>query len=647
MKNLLSLLVIIALAFTMAVPMSFGTGDAAFDGDEGKCTSVYFGKGTTDSGAYFYGRTEDYSYSWRKLLWVEPAAVHAPGDMFVSNEAGSSFRWPYPAKTLRYQTCPDSYHNERNGRTSYGEIAMNEAGVVVSATVTLNNPRSQITSASGGNDPMVRNDGGLMEIDTPDLVLMSATTAREGVEILAEICDVKGASGCEGTQIGDSNEVWYFQVLSGHQYVGVKCPPDMLGLSPNMTGNVGFGGFGGEGGYLDVTDTENVVASPGLISTAVKAGTFVGDPQDPDPENPTRIKVADSYVSNAPNHTTNARLRNGFGYFHGLTTQAEINALFPVAVKPVDYFVAPPAGKKYSLYEAMQMLASTGQGTAWAVAGTSNGQSIGNENTQEAHIVELRPWMPDELATLQWIAMGPAEFSVYLPFFGNLVTDVFDKYYTVDHQSYNQANVYANNFWHTFRGLHNLATRGTVTASNTTVTVANKAKYGASVKAFWERYQLSLIEQQAYVDEMLERVLLEEGRGALEEWATSISMAVQEEAYDYAQMLTAELKAFVAAGASGNFTTALLDNEGAVPTYAALIVLLDEAVPSAYVEKMNGNKNSLTVTVTEYYSDGSSAEFKETFLINNNAAGTYEVNGYSVYVDTKGNTQVRECRIVE
>ncbi|MCL1982943.1 MAG: C69 family dipeptidase [Clostridiales bacterium] len=644
-RKLLKLAVAFALVLTLLAPMNmwaFAAGDASVaDGDEGKCTSVYFGKDTTDSGACFYGRTEDYSYSWRKVLWVEPAATHEPGDMFVSNESGSSFRWPYPEQTLRYQTCPDSYYNERNGRTSYGEIAMNEAGVVVSATVTLNSPRSQITSATGGNDPLVRNDGGLMEIDTPDLVLMSAKTAREGIEILAEICDVRGASGCEGTQIGDPNEVWFFQVLSGHQYVGVKCPPDMVGLSPNMTANVGFNGYGGENGYLDVTDTENVIASPGLIATAQKAGTYVGNAEG------TAIKIADSYVSNTYNHTTNARLRNGFGYFFGLTTQAEINALFPVATKTVDYFITPPADKKYSLYEAMRMLADTGQGAAWAVAGTTNGQSIGNENTQEAHIIEQRPWMPDELATIEWIAMGPAEFSVYLPFFGNLITDVFDKFYISDHQSYIQGDPYANSFWHTFRGLHNLSTRGTVTASNTTVTIANKAKYGAGVKAFWERYQKSLIEQQAVVDKALEKYLAKEGREATEALITSISMAVQEEAYDYAQMLTAELKAYVAAGAAGNFVPSYLDDEDAVPTYAALVKILDEAAPSASVAKLNGNKNELTVTVTEYYFDDSVNIITKTFLIDNNAAGTYDVEGYKVYVDTKGNTQIRECRFVQ
>lgn len=71
------------------------------------------------------------------------------------------------------------------------------------------------------------------------------------------------------------------------------------------------------------------------------------------------------------------------------------------------------------------------------------------------------------------------------------------------------------------------------------------------------------------------------------------------------------------------------------------------AVPEAVVKKQQGNKNSLTITVTESFVDGSTHLITETFSIANNAAGTYTVGAYQVYVNTKGNTQIRECRIVE
>ena len=89
-------------------------------------------------------------------------------------------------------------------------------------------------------------------------------------------------------------------------------------------------------------------------------------------------------------------------------------------------------------------------------------------------------------------------------------------------------------------------------------------------------------------------------------------------------------------------------NNGSISTPAAKkAVTLVGAVPSASVKKLNGNKNELTVAVTESFSDSTTNIIKETFLIDNNAAGSYRVGSYVVYVDTKGNDQIRQCYIVK
>ncbi|MCL2767933.1 MAG: hypothetical protein FWE49_04340, partial [Synergistaceae bacterium] len=68
---------------------------------------------------------------------------------------------------------------------------------------------------------------------------------------------------------------------------------------------------------------------------------------------------------------------------------------------------------------------------------------------------------------------------------------------------------------------------------------------------------------------------------------------------------------------------------------------------NAWVDKKNGNKNDLYITVTEYYCNGKKVvATTEMFVIDNNAAGTYNVAGYKVYCDTKGNTQIRDLYIV-
>ncbi|WP_462413727.1 rhamnogalacturonan lyase family protein [Neobacillus sp. Marseille-QA0830] len=78
-----------------------------------------------------------------------------------------------------------------------------------------------------------------------------------------------------------------------------------------------------------------------------------------------------------------------------------------------------------------------------------------------------------------------------------------------------------------------------------------------------------------------------------------------------------------------------------------LQVTTKTATVKASVQKLDGNRNTLTITVTENDLDGTPSDYTESYIINNNAAGTYVVGPYEVYVDTKGNTQVRECYIIK
>ena len=75
-----------------------------------------------------------------------------------------------------------------------------------------------------------------------------------------------------------------------------------------------------------------------------------------------------------------------------------------------------------------------------------------------------------------------------------------------------------------------------------------------------------------------------------------------------------------------------------------------QAIPSARVERDNGNTNRLYITLTEYFSDGTLLETKVQFVIRNNASGTFtiqtEAAEYAVFVNTQGNTQIREIHIV-
>ena len=79
----------------------------------------------------------------------------------------------------------------------------------------------------------------------------------------------------------------------------------------------------------------------------------------------------------------------------------------------------------------------------------------------------------------------------------------------------------------------------------------------------------------------------------------------------------------------------------------ALTARLVSVTPEASVVKLSGNQNELTIRITVLYADGSTEENAMTTKINNNSAGSYDVGEYKVFVDTKGNDQIRACYIIE
>jgi hypothetical protein len=97
-------------------------------------------------------------------------------------------------------------------------------------------------------------------------------------------------------------------------------------------------------------------------------------------------------------------------------------------------------------------------------------------------------------------------------------------------------------------------------------------------------------------------------------------------------------------GSESNAANKASATMGAQNVYKRLLI---DVVPVASVKKQNGNKNDLTITVTEKYEDGTKEVITKTFSIDNNAAANYVVGPYKVYVDTKGNDQIRACYVVK
>ena len=214
------------------------------------CTSYYVGKDCTKDGTTMYGRTEDISSRKDKVYKVIQAKHVGKNAVYKDESGATEFQAPIKVDTTyRYTICRD---NEGDEDGYFGEFGTNSKGVTMSAT----------TSASAAKsirqyDPYVKNTG-ITEENLTDYILCQASTAREGVEILADVMDTIGAGEGNGLFIADKNEVWYFEMLLGHNYCAIKMPSNKAAVIPNCLVI----------GDVDLSDKENVIASPNLVKIA-------------------------------------------------------------------------------------------------------------------------------------------------------------------------------------------------------------------------------------------------------------------------------------------------------------------------------------------------------------------------------------------
>ena len=544
----------------------------------GACCGLYIGSDETVTGSTYVGRSEDIGKLYDKVFEVIPAADHAAGAMY---EDSYGFSMPYPAHTYRYTVMRDSVNRgetmtDANGNITeiaYGEVGMNEKGVAVSATVSTDYNKAAEAADS------LNEDSGLCEISLNSVILMQADSARDGVEKLAKILDEHGAGECNSLTISDADEVWDFEILSGYQYVAVKMPKDKVSVNPNMVIM----------NEIDTADTENVIASKDLIALPQEKGFLVSS-QVPATgvsagQKITKIDVQKTYGAEDFGDGQYVRYWQGVNYLNkALSNNVDIYRANADTVPVGPFNMLFDADRKLDTYDALRLLAYRGEGTEYD-ANTKGNYAIGNERQAECHVFEIRDNMPEALATIQWQTMSRAEFSVYLPYYSNLLTDtsdIFKNEYYVNKKEVPEITQVLDNkdfpadtsaYW-VFAAINDLCDN-------------DRDRYGVNVKKFWENYQKEVICQQAAVDTEMVK-LYKESPAKAEAKATELGKAVSEEAFGYAKSILSELRAFIKEHGSDKevfMPTVLKENK--LPTYSFDMKVkksFDDVVKGAWYE---------------------------------------------------------------
>ena len=380
-------------AMTVATVAAIGIGSAS------ACTMIYVGSDLTTDGSTFMARSEDYSNSYNKVAYVSEHGKHPAGSVyegcygFTHTFTHDSYSYTATSDDNVSGVCPDCYSD--HAHTPMEECGTNEKGVSVSAMVTL-----AWNKQAGFNaiDPMV--GGGMCESDMTTILLSEASSAKEGVDLLLNIYDTVGAEERSGVLIGDQKEVWYVENYTGHQYIAVKLSSDMIAISPNM----------GAIGLVDLDDTENVIASDGIIEVAKKAGTYVGS------EEANTIDFRASYS----NTNINDRMINGMNYLAGSNKFTSANTTSD------DFTITNVKDGKIvtmtTAIESSKKLAAKDMVDFYKVDG------IGNTGNLEWHIFQIQSTGAMETATVEWLAMEHGQYTVAIPYLPVLTTDMYEGY---------------------------------------------------------------------------------------------------------------------------------------------------------------------------------------------------------------------------
>lgn len=374
------------------------------------CSAFIVGKDLTADGSTLFGRTEDYPYApdggrHNQNYVVVPAKTYKDGDKIEDESNG--FTYPHLANEMKYTAVYDSDRdNGSNG--NFAAHGFNELGVAMTATVSAT-PNDKVLK----EDPLVKD--GLPEASLVDLALPRVKTAREVIETVAKVLDEKGSAEGNIIVAADKNELWYMEILSGHQYVAIKFPTNKYAVFANTYYL----------GHVDLNDKENVIASKDVEEVAKKADNYKTDKDG-------NFMIAKSYGPDKYMERNRSRTYAGIKW---MDPQAKVNyddEAFDLLREPTD------PNKKYTVHDVIaeqrnrfehlpEYKADDLVEVGKKIDGNVYKYALGNENVIDAHVYQIKPNLPNAFGGVMWLGLAQSRNTPYVPFYGN-VEDTYEAF---------------------------------------------------------------------------------------------------------------------------------------------------------------------------------------------------------------------------
>ena len=365
------------------------------------CTTILVGKNASFDGSTMVARTEDApSGVFRAKKFINVAPEEQPRKY---KSVISKVEIDLPNNPVRYTAVPNAILD--NG--IWGQCGANEYNVSMSATETITSNERVL-----GADPLV--DCGIGEEDIYTIVMPYIASAREGVTFLGNLLEKYGTYEMNGIAFQDENEIWWLETIGGHHWMARRVPDDSYVIMPNQLGIDKFDfddAFGAKKEFMCSAD---------LLDFVKKYHLDLSIDGDFNPRHAFGSRSDADHTYNTPRAWILQR------YFNPTSnTYDGINADYRPDSDNLPWARIPE--KKITVEDIKYALSNHFQGTEYDsyskdIHSVKKGtlRPIGINRTNFLGLVQIRPYMPDELKCLQWLAIGSCVFNAIVPFYTNI-----------------------------------------------------------------------------------------------------------------------------------------------------------------------------------------------------------------------------------
>lgn len=351
------------------------------------CTSVLVGKKASIDGSTMIARNDD---TFRPLtpqrFFVIPAQK-GQNQVWVSNKNG--FRAKLPQNAQRYLITPNA---DVAHEGVFGESGFNEKNVAMSATESVYGNERALAC-----DPWIQN--GLAEDSLQSLVLPYIDSAKDGVKYLGKLIAKYGSPEGNGVLFADQNDVWYMEIVTGHQWVAERIPDDAYAICANEVAIQ----------QVDFNDPKNFMWAPHLQEFVKK------NRLNPDKHGFNFRHIFGTFNQEDRCYNT-PRVWYGQHLLNPEIQQSPTSPNLP--------FICHTE-HKICVEDVEKILGSHYNETPYDPFGKGSDvdrhrfRPIAMNRTQNSHVLQVRNDVPADRAGVMWLCFGVPAFAPYVPFIAN------------------------------------------------------------------------------------------------------------------------------------------------------------------------------------------------------------------------------------